>query len=42
MPSNLAGTIQHFRAAVLEGWRGKDSADLWGFRGGSWLDHAAP
>ena len=26
--SNLAGPIHHFRAAVLEGWRGKVSADL--------------
>ena len=26
--SNLAGQIQHFRVAVLEGWRGKVSADL--------------
>ena len=25
---NLAGPIQHFRAAVLEGWRSKASADL--------------
>ena len=33
--SNLAGPIQHFRAAVLEGWRGKVSADRKGFRGGS-------
>ena len=34
--SNLAGPIQHFRAAVLEGWSGKVSADLCvrkGFRG---------
>ena len=34
--SNLAGPIQHFRSAVLEGWRGKVSADLCastGFRG---------
>ena len=39
--SNLAGPIQHFRAASLEGWRGKVSADLCarkGFRGGPWLD----
>ena len=39
--SNLAGPIQHFRAAVLEGWRSKVSADLCarkGFRGGPWLD----
>ena len=36
--SNLAGPIQHFRAAVLEGWKGKVSADLCarkGFRDGS-------
>ena len=39
--SNLAGPIQHFREAVLEGWRGKVSADHCirkGFRGGPWLD----
>ena len=39
--SNLGGPIQHFRAAMLEGWRGKVSADLCarkGFRGGPWLD----
>ena len=39
--SNLAGPVQHFRSAVLEGWRGKVSADLCarkGFRGGPWLD----
>ena len=39
--NNLAGPIQHFRAATLEGWRSKVSADLCarkGFRGGSWLD----
>ena len=39
--SNLAGPIQHFQLAVLEGWRGKVSADLcaWkGFRGGPWLE----
>ena len=39
--SNVAGPIQHFRAAVLEGWRGKVSADLCarkGFCGGPWLD----
>ena len=39
--SNLAGPIQHFRSAVLEGWRGKVSADPFarkGFRGGPWLD----
>ena len=26
--SSLAGPIQHFRAAILEGWRSKVSADL--------------
>ena len=34
---NLAGPIQHFEAAVLEGWRSKVSADFCagkGFRGG--------
>ena len=39
--SNLAGPIQHLRAAALEGWRGKVSADLCirkGFRGGPRLD----
>ena len=39
--SNLAGPIQYFRSAVLEGWRSKVSADLCagkGFRGGPWLD----
>ena len=39
--SNLAGSIQHFRAAILEDWRGKVSADHItrnGFRGGPWLD----
>ena len=39
--SNLAGPIQHFRAAVLEAWRGKVTADLCvrnGFHGGPWLD----
>ena len=39
--SNLAGPIQHFRAAILEGWRGKVSADLCarkGFRGFPWPD----
>ena len=39
--SNLAGPVQHFRAAVLEGWRCKVSADLCprkGFRGGPRLD----
>ena len=39
--SNLAGPIQHFRAAVLEAWRSKVAADLCarnGFREGTWLD----
>ena len=39
--SNVACPIQHFWAAVLEGWRVKVSADLCarkGFRGGPWLD----
>ena len=39
--SNLAGPVQHFQAAILEGWRSKVSADLCarkGFRGGPWLD----
>ena len=39
--SILAGPIQHFRSAVLEGWRSKVSADLCageGFRGCPWLD----
>ena len=38
--SNLAGPIQHFRAAVLEAWRNKVSADLCsrkGFRGSPFL-----
>ena len=26
--SNLAGPIQHFRAAILEAWRNKVAADL--------------
>ena len=39
--SNLAGPIQHFRAALLDAWRNKVSADLCsrqGFRGGPLLD----
>ena len=39
--SNLAGPIQHFGEAVLEGRRSKASAYLCarkGFRGGPWLD----
>ena len=39
--SNLAGPIQHFRAAILDAWRDKVAADLCkrkGFRGGPLLD----
>ena len=39
--SNLAGPIQHFRAALLDAWRNKAAADLCGrkgFRGGPLLD----
>ena len=39
--SNLAGPIQHFKAAVLDAWRNKVAADLFGregFRGGPLLD----
>ena len=39
--SNLAGPVQHFRAAILDAWRCKVSADLFGragFRGGPLLD----
>ena len=39
--SNLAGPIQHFRAAILDAWRNKAAADLCdreGFRGGPLLD----
>ena len=39
--SNLAGPIQHFRAAILDAWRNKVAADLGGregFRGGPLLD----
>ena len=39
--SHLADPTQHFRSAVLDGWRGKVSADHCarkGFRGGPWLD----
>ena len=35
--SNLAGPVQHFRAAVLDAWQNKAAADLCGrkgFRGG--------
>ena len=41
VPCNLAGPIQHFRAAVLEAWRNKVFADLCarkGFRCGPFLD----
>ena len=39
--SNLAGPIQHFRAAISDAWRNKVAADLCGrkgFRGGPLLD----
>ena len=39
--SNLAGPIQHFRAAILDAWRNKVAAELCrrkGFRGGPLLD----
>ena len=39
--SNLAGPIQHFKAAILYAWRNKVAADLCGrkgFRGGPLLD----
>ena len=39
--SNLAGPVQHFQAAILEGWRGEVSADFCarrGFRGIPWFD----
>ena len=39
--SNLAGNIQHFKAAILDAWRNKVAADLCkrkGFRGGPLLD----
>ena len=39
--SNLAGTVQHFRAAVLDAWRGRVAAGLCGragVRGGPLLD----
>ena len=39
--SNLAGPLQHFKAAVLDAWRNKVAADLCGragFRGGLLLD----
>ena len=40
--SNLAGPIQHFRAALPDGWRNKAAADLCGrkgFRGGPLLEN---
>ena len=43
--SNLAGPIQHFRAAILDAWRNKVAADLCrrkGFRGGPLLDVREP
>ena len=43
--SNLAGPIQHFRAAILDAWRNKVAADLCcrqGFRGGPLLDVHGP
>ena len=39
--SNLAGLVQHFRAAILDAWQNKAAADLCGregFRGGPLLD----
>ena len=39
--SNLAGLVQHFKAALLDAWRNKVPADLCGregFRGGLLLD----
>ena len=39
--SNVAGPIQHFKAAILDAWRNKAAADLCGrkgFRGGPLLD----
>ena len=39
--SNLVGSIQHFKAAILDAWRNKVAADLCGregFRGGPLLD----
>ena len=39
--SNLAGPIQHFRAAILDAWRNKVTSDLCrrkGFRGGPLFD----
>ena len=39
--SNLAGPVEHFKAAILDAWRNKVAADLCGregFRGGPLLD----
>ena len=39
--SNLAGPLQHFQAAIMDAWRNKVAADLFGregFRGGPLLD----
>ena len=39
--SHLAGSVQHFRSAILDAWRGEVAADLCdrkGFRGGPLLD----
>ena len=39
--SNLAGPVQHFKAAIFDAWRDKVAADLCsreGFRGGPVLD----
>ena len=39
--SNLAGPVQHIKAAILDAWRNKVSVDLCGrkgFRGGPLLD----
>ena len=41
MLSNLAGPVQHFKAATLDAWRNKVAADLCGsegFRSGPLLD----
>ena len=43
--SNLAGSVQHFKAAILDAWRDKVSVDLcdregfswWAFAGYPWL-----
>ena len=31
--NNLAGTVQHFKAAILDAWRNKVAADLRGREG---------